>query len=170
MTSGPCGASVAYTHGITLGAVAPRPRTPYHRIPCRFAPVMLRHSPTYRLPRRKPSGFPPCLSPWPHPANVVCGKDKQRAPVSLRTEYLWCTPRRQIKSAAQSKLCSALFPCLLPASLRESGPRRKRRCVHQRVIRLSAIADALYSCCCAYVTRCGATQTDAHNGLWDAEA
>ena len=34
-------------------------RAPVHRVPCRFAPVTLRHFLSCRLPRRKPSGFPP---------------------------------------------------------------------------------------------------------------
>ena len=56
------------------------------------------------------------------------------------------------------------FPCLLPASLRESGPRRKRRCVHRLVIRLLAVHDALYPCGChAYVTRCAAAYS--HRGI-----
>ena len=76
-----------------MGALRPRhrarwgpspPEPPFHRIPCRYAPVMLRHSPSCLMARRKPSGFPPYH-------RIPC----RFAPVMLRHSPTYRLPRRK---------------------------------------------------------------------------
>ena len=103
-------------------------------------------------------------SPRPHPANFVFCENRQRAPVSLRTKYLWCTPTKAI----QNPLLSAnaprrAFSCLLPASLRESGARRVAPPRTPPRYLIVAVAVALYPCYCRiYVARCAAALSVFH--------
>ena len=132
------------------GSAPPRPGTPVHRVPCRFAPVTLRRCPSCRFPRRKPFGFPPYLPRdpgWRTELALVC---RQRAPETWGHESYGtgfrragaCSRRlygkrkleeRNIfgvrikaiqKSGEEREHSRRTFVCLLPASLRSSGARR----------------------------------------------